>query len=244
MPTAAVIGSTGATGSHILNTLLTTPAWTSITTISRRQPTPPSNIPTDKLTPILSSNLDEWPSLLPTSPPPSVVFSALGTTRVQTPSIEDRWKIDHHANVDLAKAAKKTGVKTFVFVSSVGTGSFPAKWFAYPRMKAGVENAIKEQDFDQAIILRPGTIFSERTGPRASEMSFQGLIKGVGKLGQGVMDMLGQEDHVIGTAAVRAVEAAERGEAPSKIWIMEGSDIIKYGRELEKETGKAGEAGA
>lgn len=46
---------------------------------------------------------------------------------------------------------------------------------------------------------------------------------------------LGQDQKFIGRAAVTAARLAEEGKAPSKYWIVEGSEILKYGRDEWKE---------
>lgn len=55
-------------------------------------------------------------------------------------------------------------------------------------MKIGVEDAIKELDFEQAIILRPGLIL-QREKPKAALL--ENIVQNLNKLGQGVQDMIG-----------------------------------------------------
>ena len=47
--------------------------------------------------------------------------------------------------------------------------------------------------------------------------------------------LLGQDQTIIGRAAVAAAQTAEEGKAPSKYWILESSDILKLGRNEWKE---------
>ncbi|KAI8959335.1 NAD(P)-binding protein [Daldinia sp. FL1419] len=226
--TAAVIGSTGLVGSHILSTLLNLDTFKSVYTISRRHPKAES----PKLVAAVESDTTKWTSSLSSiAPPPSVVFSSLGTTKAQAGGIANQWKIDHDLNVELAKAAHSAGVKTFVFISSVGTGNALSNSFPYTKMKVGVENTIKSLAFDQAIIVRPGVILGEREVTRAGESLLNTMVRGLGRIAQGAQDFWGQEAEVIGRAAVRASQLAAEGKAPSKYWILEGSDIVKLGRE-------------
>ncbi|KAI0899273.1 NAD(P)-binding protein [Annulohypoxylon nitens] len=226
--TAAVIGSTGLTGAHILSTLLGLDAFKSVYTISRRAPAAES----PKLNATIESDTSKWTSNLSSiTPPPSVVFSALGTTRAAAGGIANQWKIDHDLNVELVKAARASGVKTFVFVSGAGIRGYIANSLPYSRMKIGVEDAIKENGFEQAIILRPGLILGKR------EVEHQGgpfatfVVRGLGKISQGAQDAFGQESEVIARAAVRAAVLAAEGKAPSKYWVLEQADIVKYGRD-------------
>ncbi|KAI1095560.1 NAD(P)-binding protein [Rostrohypoxylon terebratum] len=226
--TAAVVGCTGLTGSHILTTLLGLDAFKSVYTISRRAPAAES----PKLTATLEPDTSKWTSNLSSiTPPPSIVFSALGTTRAQAGGIANQWKIDHDLNVELIKAARNAGVKTFVFVSSAGTRGYIANSVPYSRMKIGVEDAIKDGGFEQAIILRPGMILGKREVEHQGGPLLTFLVRGLGKIAQGAQDAFGQESEVIARAAVRAAVLAQEGKAPSKYWVLEQADIVKYGRD-------------
>ncbi|KAI1453188.1 NAD(P)-binding protein [Annulohypoxylon moriforme] len=225
--TAAVIGSTGLTGAHILSTLLGLDAFKSIYTISRRAPAAES----PKLTATVESDTTKWASSLSSiAPPPSVVFSSLGTTRAQAGGIANQWKIDHDLNVELVKAAHNAGVKTFVFVSGAGTRGFLSSYLPYSKMKIGVEDAIKDS-FEQAIILRPGLIMGKREVEHTGGPFATSVARGLGRISQGLQDALGQDSEVIGRAAVHAAVLAAEGKAPSKYWVLEQADIVRLGRD-------------
>ncbi|KAK4195406.1 hypothetical protein QBC40DRAFT_343479 [Triangularia verruculosa] len=234
-PSTAVIGSTGLVGSYILSTLLSQNL--PVTTISRRAPK--ATGPT--LNPIIEPNTDLWAtSLTSLSPPPKTVFSALGTTRAAAGGIANQWKIDHDLNVALARAAKESGVKTFVFVSSGGTRGLFSNWAPYSKMKIGVEDTIKELGFDNAVVLRPGFILGEREERRFSgEEQARGAARAVGRwFGLGLQDRFAQEGEVIARAAVKAVEMIDKGEAKERFWVLEQGDIVRLGREeWKKEEG-------
>ncbi|KAI1400014.1 NAD(P)-binding protein [Hypoxylon fuscum] len=226
--TAAVIGSTGLVGSHILSTVLGLDAFKTVHTISRRAPKTES----PKLAALIEADTEKWSSSLSSiTPPPSVVFSALGTTRAQAGGIENQWKIDHDLNIELAKAAHAANVKTFVFVSSGGTRGLGSSRVPYSKMKVGVEDAIKSLSFDQAIILRPGLILGNREVEHAFGPLLNTVVRSLSMIGQGVQDKFGQEAEVIGRAAVRASILAAEGKAPSKYWVLEQADIVKLGRD-------------
>lgn len=186
MTTAAVFGSTGAVGSQILATLLTLDAFSSVKTISRRLPSSPQS---SKLEAVVESDSSKWGAMIGTlSPKPSVVFNAVGTTRAEAGGIQNQWKIDHDLCIENVRAAKEAGVKTYVFISSGGTRGYLASHVPYSKMKVGVEDAIKELGFEQAIILRPGMILG-REKPKAP--FFEKLVENLHKIGQGVQDRLG-----------------------------------------------------
>ncbi|KAI1078120.1 NAD(P)-binding protein [Whalleya microplaca] len=226
--TAAVIGSTGLVGSHVLSTLLGLDAFKTIYTISRRAPKAES----PKLAATVEADTTKWASNLSSiTPPPPVVISALGTTRAQAGGIANQWKIDHDLNVELAKAAHAAGTKTFVFVSSAGARNLGSSQVPYSKMKVGVEDAIKSLDFEQAIILRPGIILGKREVEHTGGPLLNTLVRGLGAVAQGLQDRFGQDAEVIARAAVRATVLAAEGKAPSKYWTLEQSDIVKLGRD-------------
>jgi len=185
MPTAAIFGCTGAVGSQILATLLTTDTFPSIKTISRTLPTAESS----KLEAIKEADTTKWGEIISSlSPKPSTIFNAVGTTKAGAGGIQNQWKIDHDLCIENARAAKAAGVKTYVFISSAGTRGFLASSFAYSKMKIGVEDAIKELDFEHAIILRPGQIIGRE---KPKNRFFESIGENLSKLGQGVQDRIG-----------------------------------------------------
>ncbi|KAI1498110.1 hypothetical protein F5X99DRAFT_394628 [Biscogniauxia marginata] len=226
--TAAVFGNTGLVGSEILTTLLGLEAVKTVHTISRRAPKAES----PKLNAIIETDTTKWTSNLASlSPFPSAVFSALGTTRAQAGGIENQWKIDHDLNIEVAKAAHAAGAKTFVFVSSGGTRGLFSNHVPYSRMKQGVEDSIKELDFEQAIILRPGFLQGKREVGRPAEGLVGSVFQGLGKISQGLKDTYTHDADVVARAAVSAALLAAEGKAPSKYWVLEGSDIARLGRD-------------
>lgn len=194
MTTVLIFGSTGAVGSQILATLLSSTTCTSITTISRRAaPTTQDS----KLQPIIEADSAKWGPLIATlSPVPSVVFNAVGTTIGSAGSVAAQWAIDHDLCVENAKVAKATGVKTYVYCSSAGTSGAlsPFALTPYARMKRGVEKVIKELDFESAIILRPGMILG-RESPKNKWL--EDIFHGMKMFGQGFQDKWGMSSFTL-----------------------------------------------
>ena len=148
MTTAAVFGFTGAVGSHILSTLLSSDAFVSVKTISRRLPKAQS----PKLEAIQEADTSKWGGIISSlSPKPSAVFNAIGTTRAAAGGIQNQWKIDHDLCNENATAGKEADVRTYLFISSAATRDLLSISVPYSTMKVGVEDAIKELDFEQAI---------------------------------------------------------------------------------------------
>ncbi len=50
-----------------------------------------------------------------------------------------------------------------------------------------------------------------------------------------LMRVVGQDQKVIGRAAVAAARIAEGGKAPSKYWVLEQADIVRLGRDEWKD---------
>lgn len=193
MINALVFGSTGAVGSQILATLLSTSACTSLTTVSRRA----HQTQNTKLQTIIEGDTAKWGPLIATlSPTPSVVFNAVGTTFASAGSVAAQWAIDHDLCVENAKAAKAAGVKTYVYCSSAGTSSSlsPFALTPYAKMKRGVESTIKDLDFENAIILRPGMILG-RDSPKNKWL--EDIFDGFKRISQGFQDKWGMIDSTL-----------------------------------------------
>ncbi|KAK8084905.1 fmp-52 [Apiospora hydei] len=236
MAIAVVVGCTGHVGSHILSALLSLDTVKAVHTISRcaLQGVSPESFP--KLSVHVESDTSRWASTLAAiSPPPTMVFSSLGTTRKQAGGIANQWKIDHDVNIELAESAHVHGVKSFVFVSCAGTQSPLARAMPYLQMKRGVENAIQSLGFEQTVVLRPGIILGEREREHQGGPFVKSLVRGVGSFNRALHDNLGQEPDVIARAAVKAA-LLERWKpdsraAPGRYWIVECHEILRLGRD-------------
>ncbi len=134
-------------------------------------------------------------------------------------------------NIEIAKAARAAGVKTYFFVSSAGTRSLLGGRLPYSKMKQGVEDAIRDMGFEQTIIMRPGTILGKREVEHQGGPFLNAAIRGLGRIYQGLQDGFGQEADVIGRAAVHAMIIAREGNAPSKYWVLEQADVVRLGRD-------------
>lgn len=152
MATALIFGSTGAVGSQILATLISSTAYTSITTISRREPSTQNT----RVSSIIEADTQNWGTLTATlSPPPSVVFNAVGTTFASAGSVAAQWAVDHDLCVENAKAAKAAGVKDVCVLLKCRH-----KWRTEPlRPDAVCENEKRHRDGGQ------GAGFRKRDNP-------------------------------------------------------------------------------
>ncbi|PWY65238.1 NAD(P)-binding protein [Aspergillus heteromorphus CBS 117.55] len=233
MANVALIGCTGMVGSHILTSLLANTSVARVDTISRRTPDAATTAPQEKLTTFVSEDTTKWSAQLSSlTPTPGIFFSAFGTTRAAAGGFENQYKIEHGLNVELARTAREAGTKVYVLISSAGADKNSS--FGYPRMKAEIEEEAKALGFDTTIILRPGRIAGERQESRPAEAVVRFFAGWAGKIHSGLKDGWAQESDVIAKAAVNAGIKALNGDAPAgseKVWVLNGQDILKYGRE-------------
>lgn len=216
-------------GSHILSTLLSHPSITSVHSLSRRQPASTS----PKLQPLVSTETSQWPTQLSAiTPPPSIFFSALGTTRGAAGSFEAQRKIDYDLNLALAQAAKASGVKVYILISTAN--ATPTSHFAYTKMKGELEEAVKALDFEHTVILRPGLLVGERQESRPAEFLVRKIASFAGAVSNALKDGWAQDDSVVGRAAVNAGLQALGGGHP-KVWMVGQADIVRLGRTEWKE---------
>ncbi|KAE8356450.1 hypothetical protein BDV28DRAFT_127008 [Aspergillus coremiiformis] len=234
MANVALLGCTGMVGSHILNNLLANPSVARVDTISRRTPQAASAAQA-KLSTLVSDDTSRWASELSSlSPPPAIFISSFGTTRANAGGFDNQYKVEHGLNVEMARAARDAGTKVYVLISSGGASK--DSYFAYPRMKGEIEEEVKALGFERTVILRPGVIAGQRDESRPVEAVFRAVAGFAGKLHSGLKDGWAQEADVIGKAAVNAALKALEGHVPAgseKVWVLNGSDIIKYGMESE-----------
>lgn len=225
MTSTAVVGSTGLVGSHILSTLLSLPSISSVYAFARREPSSKDA----KLQSIISKESSEWPSKLSSiTPPPSIFFSGLGTTRGAAGGVANQRKIDYDLNFALAKAAKDSGVKVYVLIST--TGANASSSMAYPKMKGELEESVKELGFEHTVILRPGLIVGSREESRPAEFVVRKIAGFAGMLGNGFKDGWAQDAEVIARAAVASGLQALEGKVEDKVWMVGQSDIVRLGR--------------
>lgn len=140
-------------GSNILATLSKRPEVHNVYAYSRKE-LPKS----EKLKSLTSEESSTWPSQYPSDA--GIFFSALGTSRARAGGLANQRKIDYDLSLDLAKAAKSAGTKTFVLISSAGANSHA--WAPYMKLKGDLEEAVRALDFDHCLILRPGLLVSQQ----------------------------------------------------------------------------------
>lgn len=221
-------------GSYILSHLIASSKVSQVHSLMRRAYPHPLSDPDSKLKSIISADTESWPGKL-SSTPADTFISALGSVRGDVGSFEAQRKIDLDLNLDLAKAAKATGVKTYILISGgPGNSTSPVPYF---KMKGELEEAVLSLGFQRIAILRPGLIIGSRERTRVLEQLLQNVAKLLGALSYGKLkDFWAQDAEVIGRAASRIAleddlwEGKETNESGKRVWIVSQTDILAIGR--------------
>jgi uncharacterized protein YbjT (DUF2867 family) len=158
MRTAAVFGTTGLIGGHIINLLSNHNGYQKIYSFARRKSDSyPSKV----------EHVDFSIDTLKIPETVDDVFVCLGTTMKKAGSKEAFRKVDYELVVEIAKQAKVTKVKHFMVVSSLGadpqTGNF------YLKTKGEMEEDVKKLGFEYCGIVRPSLLLGERKEFRFGE---------------------------------------------------------------------------
>jgi len=175
--TAVVAGATGAVGQALLDRLLADARYGRVTVLTR-QPLGREHpklvvLPLDSLGPVgLGAKLAA-----------DDAFCCLGTTLKKAGSRAAFERVDYHLVLDFARAGRAQGAQQFLVVSSVGA-SLKAKSF-YLRVKARMEQAVRELDYPTVHILRPSLLIAARRESRPGEWLAQKLAPLVEPLLQG-----------------------------------------------------------
>jgi uncharacterized protein YbjT (DUF2867 family) len=173
--TAIVIGGTGLVGSQLLAQLIADDRFEKVISFSRRK--------TGKTSVKLEEQIvdfdkpDAWASLVSGD----IAFSSLGTTVGQAGSKEAQRKVDYDYQFELAQAAAKNGVKTYVLVSS--SGADPKSSIFYSRMKGELDREVQTLGFDRVRILRPSLLGGDREKSRAGEKIGSVLLGAINAIG-------------------------------------------------------------
>ena len=137
--------------------------------------------------------------------------------------------MDYDLNLSLAKAAKDSGVKVYVLVSSAGVSS--SSIFPYSKMKAELDEAVKELGFPHTVLVKPGLLVGTRKDTRTTEAILRTIAKGMGAISKPwFKDWWAQDVDIIGRAAVAAGMQCLEGKREEGVWVVSQSDIIRLGR--------------
>lgn len=158
---AILIGATGATGSELLKLLLADEAVTTVTALVRKS----LEVSHPKLNAVVVdfNRLDDYSEHIFGD----VAFSCLGTTLKAAGSKDAQYKVDFTHQYEFAKMAKANNIPKFLLISS--SNADEQSMFFYSKMKAHLENAVEQLNFNNLIIFRPGPLerpHSDRKGEK------------------------------------------------------------------------------
>lgn len=159
---ATLIGSTGLTGSLLLQQLLADPAITQVIAVSRK----PLDLSNVKLTQVLVADLAQLPAVQARLRG-DLYFCCLGTTIKAAGSQANFEKVDHAAIVAFAQIAKAHAARSLVLVSAMGANAGSVVF--YNRVKGRTEADVTALGLRSLTILQPALLLGPRQEFRLAE---------------------------------------------------------------------------
>jgi len=167
---------------------------------------------------------DQWPALARRIGG-DVAISALGTTSRAAGSDTAFRAVDFEMVVAFARAARESGVRHMILVSSVGAD--PGSRLFYPRLKGEVEEALAGLQFERLDIVRPGLLRGERGADRRLKERIAILVSpAVNLVLRGRLDRYA----AIGAALVADAIAALVGKAAPGRYVHHNRDLLRLAR--------------
>jgi uncharacterized protein YbjT (DUF2867 family) len=155
MATALILGSTGLTGSYVLQKTLADDYFTEVIILVRK--------PLDIKHPKLKELVTDFKSLPELHA--DVLFSCLGTTKKKTPDAEAYRFIEVGIPVAVAKSTK--GLQQFHYISAIGVGQKSVN--SYTKNKWDAETELNQIGIPSVYHYRPSLIFGDRKEKRLAE---------------------------------------------------------------------------
>jgi uncharacterized protein YbjT (DUF2867 family) len=150
---ALLAGATGLVGRALLSLLLESPRYASVHALLRR------NVPQWPVHPKLQVRVVDF-ARLPALPRVDDVYIALGTTIKVAGSQEAFRRVDFHAVIDTARAARQAGARRLIVVSALGADA--ASRVFYNRVKGETERAVATLGYESVVIVRPSLLLGDR----------------------------------------------------------------------------------
>ncbi|MFR0692421.1 oxidoreductase [Enterobacterales bacterium AE_CKDN230030158-1A_HGKHYDSX7] len=153
-------GATGLTGEHLLDRMLNEPTVKRVIAPARR-----------KLAehPRLENPIGPLAELIPhLLQPVDTVFCCLGTTLKEAGSEEAFRNVDYHLPLALGERGLALGARHYIVVSALGADSKSSIF--YSRVKGELEDALRQQGWQQLTIARPSLLLGQREEVRLAEL--------------------------------------------------------------------------
>ncbi|MCP1624724.1 oxidoreductase [Pseudomonas nitroreducens] len=153
-------GATGLTGEHLLDRMLNEPTVKRVIAPARR-----------KLAehPRLDNPIGPLAELIPhLLQPVDTVFCCLGTTLKEAGSEEAFRSVDFDLPLALGERGLALGARHYIVVSALGADSQSSIF--YSRTKGELEDALRQQGWQQLTIARPSLLLGQREEVRLAEL--------------------------------------------------------------------------
>lgn len=159
--TALLIGSTGLTGSLLLDILLAGEDYGKVVSFVRKA----TGISHPKLAEhvVDFDNAGTYKDFIGGDD----FFCCMGTTIKKAGTQEAFARVDLQYPLDFARIAKQKGIKQYLIISSIGANPLSKNF--YLRTKGQVEEGLKNLNFDTAIAVEPSFLTGERKEFRLGE---------------------------------------------------------------------------
>lgn len=161
MKTALIIGSTGLTGSYLLQHLLNSEKYDKVISFSHRE----TGVEHPKLVNRIVNfdKPEEFCDLVKGDD----FFCAIGTTIKKAGSKEAFRKVDFTYPMQFAKCAMENNVANFLLISAMGANAKSSNF--YSRTKGEIETYLQQANFKSVAIMRPSLLLGNRAEFRFAE---------------------------------------------------------------------------
>jgi len=168
MQSSIIIGATGFVGSYLVQEILNSPTFDSVTALVRK----PTFTTHPKLKEIIFDFRDE--TAIESLEPVNHVFCCLGTT-IKTAGSKEAFRfVDYELPLRFAKWAESTQAESFSIVTAIGANSDSSIF--YNQVKGNVEDEIKTLNIPTIQIFQPSLIMGSRKEFRLGELIGKGIM--------------------------------------------------------------------
>ncbi|MGJ7033141.1 NAD(P)H-binding protein [Niabella hirudinis] len=169
--TAAIIGSGGLIGAHLLQSLLEDPEYGTVRTLVRWPAGSVHARQEEKLV-----DFSDAESILLALVDVAVVFCAIGTTLKKVSGDRKRyWQIDHDIPLRVCRMALESGCREMVLVSAIGANSNSSNF--YLQLKGKTEEDLVATGMPTLHIMQPSLLIGPRKEKRRMEAISQRIMK-------------------------------------------------------------------
>lgn len=211
-----LVGATGLVGRETLTMLLASEQVSRVVAWVRR----PSGVKHDKLVERVVDFERLEAAFVPDDPTERAdsAVCCLGTTIKVAGSKERFRRVDHDYVLAFARAAKRSGARTFAVVTALG--SDPDSSIFYNRVKGEVEEDLASLAFESLVIARPSLLLGERAESRIGERLMAPLSHFLPARYRGI------EAARVARALIRLVAAASSGPKPRRVVLSDELQIL------------------